>query len=56
MGSVLEHLHAQYIQCKKKKSWSPLPNLFHRVTGQTQNLWHFTRIHTFFVNQYRSLH
>jgi hypothetical protein len=34
----IEHLHAQYIQCKKrKKSWSPLPNLFHRVTGNTKH-------------------
>jgi hypothetical protein len=33
-----EMLHAQYIQCKKrKKSWSPLPNLFHRVTGNTKH-------------------
>jgi hypothetical protein len=37
-STVLEYLHAQYIQCKKKKkSWSPLPNLFHRVTGNPKH-------------------
>ena len=27
----------RYIQCKKKISWSPLPNLFHRVTGNPKH-------------------
>ena len=38
-STVLEHLHAQYIQCKKKlkKIWSPFPNLFHRVTGNPKH-------------------
>ena len=26
------------MQKKKKKSWSPLPNLFHRVTGNTKHI------------------
>jgi hypothetical protein len=25
------------MQKKSKKSWSPLPNLFHRVTGNSKN-------------------
>ena len=36
MRVTLSYL-AQYIQCKKKKSWTPLPNLFHRVTGNPKH-------------------
>ena len=49
-STVLEH-HAQYIKCKQN-SWSPLPNLFHKVAGNPKHTITFlgSRMHVSFTS------